>query len=239
MVSLIALGWAVALLAAPADAESPDPSRAVNQALGKAAPRWFDPAKDAIRPVAIPIDLAPEDIPSKSGRWPGLGGAGLGSFLPITAMVAALGALIGVLIYSWIQYRPIAEEMPASRPRGPGGARSVEELPEALRGGSADPWEDALRLRDRGERGPAVVRLFAHQLLTLGRLGLVRLVPGRTGRQLVRSVADAEFKALATTTLRSFESYYYGHREPTEAEFAALWTDAEAFQRRAAAGGMS
>ena len=161
----------------------------------------------------------------------------VGNLLPVTALVVGLIVLLAVLAWFWKEYRPTSDDLAANLPRGPGQARLVEELPEALRGAS-DPWSEAVRLRDRGELGPAVVRLFAHQLLTLSRLGLVRLAPGRTGRQLVRSVADAEFQGLTTATLRSFESVYYGHHDPSEAEFAALWSVAEAFERRAADPGV-
>jgi hypothetical protein len=81
-----------------------------------------------------------------------------------------------------------------------------------------------------------VVCLFAHQLLTLSRLGLVRLAPGRTGRQLLRSVADGDFRALVHPTLRMFEAAYYGQRPPTPDEFEGLWAQAEAFERRVAGG---
>ena len=101
---------------------------------------------------------------------------------------------------------------------------------------SSDPWEEAIRRRGRGDLAGAVVCLFAHQLLTLSRLGLVRLAPGRTGRQLLGAVADAEFRALVRPTLRLFEAVYYGHRTPSAEEFAAVWAGVEAFQRRVALG---
>ena len=95
---------------------------------------------------------------------------------------------------------------------------------------SSDPWEEALRRRARGDLTGAVICLFAHQLLTLSRLGLVRLAPGRTGRQLLRAVADAEFRGLALPTLRQFEVVYYGHRTPSPEEFAEVWQKPRAFR---------
>ena len=55
--------------------------------------------------------------------------------------------------------------------------------------------------------------------MTLSRLGLVRLAPGRTARQLLGSVGDADFRKLVAPTLRHFESAYYGHRNPSGEEF--------------------
>lgn len=214
------------LLAADADA---------GRALGRVAGRWFDPASGSLRPGAFPVEA-----PRRS--WPWLEwianllgrGSGTGNVLPILGLVVALVALVGVLVWFWREYRPDPAERGPGREATPGRAASIEELPEALRGGD-DPRADAARARDRGDRREAVIRLFAHQLLTLSRLGLVRLAPGRTGRQLVRAVADREFRGLAGVTLRSFEAAFYGHRDPSDAEFAAVWDAADRFDRRAAA----
>ena len=79
VVNLLSLGCAIALLAAPADDPDSDPARAVNQALGKAAPTWFDPAKDAVRPVAIPIDPRPKDMSKSLKSASGWGGIAWGT----------------------------------------------------------------------------------------------------------------------------------------------------------------
>jgi hypothetical protein len=101
-----------------------------------------------------------------------------------------------------------------------------------------DAWAEALRLKSQGDLAGAIVCLFAHQLLTMSKLGVVRLAPGRTGRQLVRAVTDSELRTLVQPTLRLFEVVYYGHREPTVAEFETTWSQAETFERRVAAGGV-
>ena len=58
----------------------------------------------------------------------------------------------------------------------------------------SDPWAETLRLRREGDYAGAVVYLFAHQLLTLNRLDKLRLTPGKTGRQLVRSVKEKPWR---------------------------------------------
>jgi len=103
-------------------------------------------------------------------------------------------------------------------------------------GATDDPWAEANRRRLNGDFAGATLCLFAHQLLTLSRLNLVRLAPGRTGRQLHRSVEDAEFQRLLMLTLRQFEAVYYGHRTPSASDFATVWASAEAFERRAVEG---
>jgi Domain of unknown function (DUF4129) len=91
----------------------------------------------------------------------------------------------------------------------------------------ADPWLAAIEARKRGDLARTIVMLFAHQLLLLERHGQVRLVPGRTGRQLVRSVREAELKGLVGPTLRLFESVYYGHRSPSMEQVDSAWKDTE------------
>ena len=63
----------------------------------------------------------------------------------------------------------------------------------------------------------------------------LRLVPGRTGRQLVRSVADRELRLCVEPTLRLFELVYYGHRAPSAEAFEAVWALALQFQSRVSA----
>jgi hypothetical protein len=187
---------------------------------------WYDREKDQVKPPRVPWN------PRFNFNL-----RGLGQVLTILGFAVALGALVAGLVWLWRQYEPSPKEAigPAARRGAPS---RVESLPEGMRREfeSLDPWEEALRRRDRGDRLGSVVCLFAHQLLTLSKLGLLRLASGRTGRQLVRSVADAEFRALIAPTLRVFEAAYYGQRPPSDEEFADVWANAEAFERRVAAG---
>ena len=82
-----------------------------------------------------------------------------------------------------------------------------------------------------GDFAGAIIYLFAHQLVTLDRLKQVRMIPGRTGRQLVRSVADRELKRCVEPTLRLFEAVYYGHVPPSPAAFEAAWAWGERFEQ--------
>ena len=65
---------------------------------------------------------------------------------------------------------------------------------------------------------------------------LIRLAPGRTGRQLVRSIDEAAVRGPLARSLRLFEDVYYGHRSPDPAAFEALWAEAEALDRRLTSG---
>ena len=91
-----------------------------------------------------------------------------------------------------------------------------------------------IRRRREGDYAGAVVYLFAHQLLTLDRLEKIRLTPGKTGRQLVRSVKEKPWRDPVEPTLRLFEAVYYGHQKISAEAFEGVWALAEAFERRAA-----
>ena len=235
-----ALAWpliaAATLLAAvpPAGAPAADPTRAVGSALGRGSFPWYDAPKDEVKALAIPKEDTPPARPAPSGPTPGISLGEAVAFAGFALAIVALGAL---LFWFYRQYEPSADSEPAEATAA--RRARVEQLPAGLRREveSDDPWSEAIRRRDRGDLAGAVVCLFAHQLITLSRLGLVRLGPGRTGRQLVRAVADAEFRSLVRPTLRQFEVAYYGRRAPTAEDFAAAWAAAEAFERRVAAGG--
>ena len=165
-------------------------------------------------------------------------GWGLGNLIATAGFAVALAVLVGLLAWFWRIYEPSADADAEGDWKARGVPVRVEELPAGLGLGydASDPWAEAIRRRDRGDLAGAILCLFAHQLLTLSRLGLVRLAPGKTGRQLLRSVADADYRGLVAPTLGLFEAAYYGHRAPSAEEFARAWAGAEAFERRAAAG---
>jgi hypothetical protein len=209
------------------------PPAPVRDALGKGNYPWYDAKADAVKPLWPPRepDLGWLD------RWLGhlhwLPTAG--QLVSITVAMVALGIFLIVLLRLWRYYQPAAA---ASGAAGLGSSRTgeIEGLPAGLRPETDDPWSEAVRCRARGDYARAVVCLFAHQLLTLDRLRQIRLVPGRTGRQLVRATADRQLRDWVESTLRLFEAVYYGHRDLTAEAFEPVWSAAEAFERRVAEG---
>jgi len=228
---LIILGLALAAGSMVAAADKP--VEQVRSALGRGSLPWYDPASDDVfwRKVNEPPTPAPNPSSNRSAQT----GWGSGDYLVFGGFVVALLVLVALVVRFWKRFEPQSDSLAAS-PRSPSRVQSGEVLPAGLRGLTAtdDPWIEANRLRLAGDFAGAVVILFAHQLLSLARLGLVRLAPGRTGRQLHRSVVDQEFQAMLTPTLRQFEAVFYGHRAPTATDFADVWTSAEAFERRLA-----
>ncbi len=206
---------------------SPDPVRA---ALGRGSFPWYDAPADKVQTVKLPRQ---PDLGSNRSL-PAVPAWRVGDYLVFGIFALALIGLITLVALNWKRFEPTRSLTTADQRPAVVLARSGEALPAGLRGAgvSDDPWAEANRRRLAGDFAGAVVCLFAHQLLTLSRLNLVRLAPGRTGRQLHRAVSDAEFQTLMTPTLRQFEAVYYGHRTPTAADFAIVWAAAESFQQR-------
>jgi hypothetical protein len=250
-----AAAWAaIALAGIAATGASPDAGHPptigrpepVRSALSKAGFPWYDPATDSARPVWPPEDWDSSRLGrllARIGRWlDGLNGPRMprvgsaGDLIVIGLVLLALTILLVVLIELWRRYRPAGDGLDLGDGARAGSVARIEGLPEGVRPGVDDPWAEARRRRERGDYAGAIVCLFAHQLLTLDRLGLVRLAPGRTARQLVRSIADRPLRADVEPTLLLFEAVYYGHHTPSAEAFEAAWAVAEAFQGRVAEG---
>jgi len=162
------------------------------------------------------------------------GGPGLsisGDSIGTLLLAAAVVAFFFSLIVLWLRRDGVAAGTESSRARL-GTALRLGELPEGIRPEDVDPWTEAQRRRAAGDLAGAIVCLFAHQLLSLDQLGLIRLAPGRTGRHYVHSLRDQELGAALAATLRLFEDVYYGGRMPRARAFESVWNQALVFQER-------
>lgn len=206
--------------AAPANV----PANPVRSSLAKGKYPWYDAPADSAKPIVGP-DLDP--------KIPAIGA--FGEYIGFAFAAVALGILVYLLVMLWMRYRAAPASNSDIVVGRTGAGHRVEALPAGLRPETDDPWAEAVRLRAIGDYAGAVIRLFAHQLLTLDRLRQIRLGPGRTGRQLVRAVDDPQLHAWTAPTLRMFEDVYYGHVVPTAESFERIWALAEAFESHVAA----
>lgn len=249
LVALLAWAGPAAAQGGAGPAGKPEQSpvqRVVEDALRQGNYPWYDAPSDSVKPLWPPQAWDWEWL-RRWFRWLKLDWVGRlrfgwlpasGRLVAIVLSATALVALLGFLALLWQRQRPVGDALLAAA-RGPGMAARVESLPAGLRPETDDPWSEALRCRARGDFARAVVCLFAHQLLTLDRLRQVRLLPGRTARQLVRAINDRQLRGWVDPTLRLFEAVYYGHRTPTAEAFEPVWSAAEAFERRIAEGAAS
>jgi len=219
----------------PAPAPGATAAEPAAKALAKGEYPWYDAKADALKAVKPPAPFEePKVRVAPSGGSSALGG--IGQALVFGLIALGLAAIVGVL--AWALNRGQFDADPAASP-GTGPSRKatrVGDLPAGLHTGSGDPLAEAARLRAAGDYAGAIICLFAHQLLTLDRLRLARLMPGRTGRQLVRSVANARVRDLVTPTLRLFEEVYYGHGRPSPESFEAVWEKGQALEKLVAGG---
>ena len=168
-------------------------------------------------------------------RFPFLGG--MGDLIVIGLALLFLTVLLVVLLELLRRYRPAPLDLAAKPVVHLGSARSIEGLPAGVRMGEGAPWDEAVKRRARGDYAGAVIYLFAHQLVCLERLKQIRFIPGKTARQLIRTVGDGTLRNGVEPTLRLFELVYYGHRVPSAEAFESVWTLAEEFERRRLEGG--
>jgi hypothetical protein len=244
MVSGLAL---LAILFVPPAAESP-PSPAdapVRSALRAGRYPWYDSTNDALEPVQPPwrsswLTRLGDWLDSwKFGSGPGGGlpRIDFGQILVYLAFFIALIVLIIAFYYAYRAYAPAARGISVGSKVG--RAAHVGGLPAGLQIDLADPLGEARRLRAAGDYAGATLCLFVHLLLTLQDARHIRLAPGKTGRQLVRSIADRWIRARVEPTLRLFEASYYGHRVPSEAAFEYAWAQAESLDQRLREGGVA
>jgi hypothetical protein len=217
----------------------------VREALREGKFPWYDPATDRVQPIwpvryswmkwlSERIDRFVERIRKFLDRLRFAGGPGLGTpgdSIGTLLLVAALVAFFASLIVLWFRREAGARVGEGAQSRL-GTALRLGELPEGIRPGDGDPWAEAQRRRAAGDLAGSIVCLFAHQLLTLDQLGLIRLAPGRTGRHYVHSLRDQELGDALGATLHLFEDVYYGHRTPSVRAFESVWKQALEFQER-------
>ncbi|HWE35103.1 MAG TPA: DUF4129 domain-containing protein [Isosphaeraceae bacterium] len=233
-----AIGWLALALSTPAIADDPgvDANAAVRGALGHGDYPWYDPEADDVRTIVPPRPpRGYRDDPNN--RYWGLGR--LSGNVLIYGLVALLIAVLIALVVWAYRRADLGWDAGVKAVTASGSASRVGALPTGLEVDSGDPLAEAVRLRSDGNYAAAIVYLFAFELLTLDRLRLVRLAPGKTGRQLVRSVPDPDVRGWVEPALRLFEAVYYGHRLPTAEAFEDAWGHAERLRRFAAEGGAS
>jgi hypothetical protein len=224
----------------------------VKPALREGSYPWYDPDTDRVKPIwrakrpwqkwigqrLENLAKAVEKFLSRF-RFGRLSGGGVsGELIMTTVFLAALIAFLVVLVGLWSR-RGLSAADRSGDGSVIGRSARLADLPEGVRPGSGDPWSEALRRRAAGDLGGAIVCLFAYQLLTLDKLGLIRLAPGRTGRQYVQTIHDPQFVDSLEATLGLFEDVYYGRKLPTLEAFEAVWRRAQVFQERRGLAGAS
>jgi hypothetical protein len=214
------------------------------EALREGKYPWYDSRTDRVQPIwpvrVLWLERLADRVTSFLRRIVrffdrfSFGGSGIsaaGNSIGTILLLAALVAFFVCIVMLWIYRETGALRSEAERARL-GAAGRLGDLPEGIRPEDSDPWAEAKRRRAAGDLAGAVVCLFAHQLLTLDQMGLIRLAPGRTGRHYLQGLRDRELIDCVGATLRLFEDVYYGRRSPTAQAFESVWSQAQLFQER-------
>jgi hypothetical protein len=223
---------------------------AVGSALRNGGYPWYDPATGRVKSVRDSWLSRPRKQLArmwksflrwldglKFGRIRGFGN-GVGSLGTWVLLCVLVGFLVALLLL-WLRQDRISLGDRGGRRIRLGTAARLAELPEGIRPVGDDPWAEALAWRAAGDLSGATVCLFAHQLLCLDQMGLIRLAPGRTARQYVQGVRDPDFHGPVAATLGLFEDVYYGRRRPTRDAFEFVWIRALALEERRRVLGVS
>ncbi len=191
--------------------------------------RWLPKPKQVAKKAAPP---APNATPAgaNGGGWFGTN-LTLGNLLAWFFLVAIIAGLVGTLIYALSKSDIDLSSHPRSnlieRADNPDEQtiERMKHLPAELRRTDVNLRSEALRLMNQGQYDQAVILLFAHQLLLLDRVSILRLNRGKTNGKYVREThnADAQIGALLKQTTHAFERSYFGRQQITDAEFRDLW----------------
>ena len=112
-------------------------------------------------------------------------------YLGTILLAAVLAAFFVFLLVLWVRSEPFDGRDRARRGRVPGtGPASGAASRETGVSGSTIRGRKHSGGGCAGDFAGAVIYLFAHQLFSLDRAGLIRLAPGWTGRQYVRWLRD-------------------------------------------------
>lgn len=204
-----------------------DPQKAIDaggEALRSANPfPWYDPAKDGLARVEVRPPAKLQD----GYVSPAL------NFLIVSAALAVLAMVLAVLVTLILRALgrrrlPIAGR---SEPHAIGEAERIEALPFAVARANLSLLDQARNFYQAGNYAAAMLYLFSHQLVQLDRRQFIHLAKGKTNRQYLREVGQAEaLRQLVGQTLVAFEDVFFGHHTIDRQRFEACWSRLPEFE---------
>ncbi len=187
---------------------------------------WYDAQSDSVQRIDVRDETPPPDIAIDSG------GAVLGPLLQLLGWAGIApppGLIVWLLAAAWRAGGDSLSEG-AGAPARP-GPNHVEALPLPAGSTGVGLLDEARRLYEQGDFSRAVVCLFAHQLLELDRMQIIRLARGKTNRQYLREVGPRmPLRQLVEQTMVAFEDVFFGNRSLDRARFEACWNRLPEFE---------
>lgn len=186
---------------------------------------WYDAQTDDVQRIDVRDDVPPPDGPGRSS-------APLGEVLQLlgwAGIALLLGLIVWLLAVAWRVHGDTLADRAGSPARA--GPNHVEALPLPPGSTGVGLLDEARRLYERGDFSRAVVCLFAHQLLELDRVQIIRLARGKTNRQYLREVGrHTALRHLVEQTMVAFEDVFFGNRSLDRARFEACWNRLPEFE---------
>jgi len=215
---------------APAASEETEAVRQAREALtrGRSYP-WYDSSNDSLRRIQLRVQEKRE-----KNAAPNLPGAADALQIVAWGIIAVvLAALIGLLIYGYLQRENSTAEAPRPDRDVLSDVDRVEALPFMAQRSPTDLLGQARAYYEAGNYREAIIYLFSHELVELDKQGLIHLAKGKTNRQYLREVAAIdELRRILHNTMVAFEDVFFGNHELTRSQFEVCWQELAAFERR-------
>ncbi len=214
-----------------------EPERAVDAGRGALSQRWrypwYDAGTDGLQRIDVRDEVPPPDRSRRRYAVP------LGEMLQLlgwAGIAMLLGLVVWLMLAAWRARRGDAAGS-RDRPGARAGPNHVEAIPLPAGSTGVGLLDEARRLYELGDFNRAVVCLFAHQLLELDRMQIIRLARGKTNRQYMREVGRRPaLRQLVEQTMVAFEDVFFGNRSIDRARFEACWNRLPDFDALAQGG---
>ena len=150
-------------------------------------------------------------------------------------LAVVLAALVLMILRAW---GCASRRSPADgEPLAVGEAQRIEALPFPVARANLSLLDQARNFYQAGNYAAAMIYLFSHQLVQLDRRQIIRLAKGKTNRQYLREVGQAEvLRQLVGQTLVAFEDVFFGHHDIDRQRFEACWSRLPEFESLLAQG---
>jgi len=190
---------------------------------------WYDKTSDGFRRLEV---AAPEKASSFEA------GALMNSLIfwvAIATLALVLTALILMLLRA-VRLRKL-REAGHGETEAVGEARRIEALPVRVTRTQLSLLDQARTFYQAGNYASAMIYLFSHQLVQLDRHQVIRLAKGKTNRQYLREVGQADrLRALVGQAVVAFEDVFFGHHEIDRQRFETCWSHLPEFEKLLAQG---
>ena len=215
---------ATAILLCLLPAALPEREGAVDDGRDALSRRWRYPWYDAENDGMRRIDVREETPPPESSH--DRSGSSLPQVLQLlgwAGIALLLGLMLWLILAAWGTRGRDDGSRAGPEPRA--GPNHVEAMPVPGISAAVGLLDEARRLYEQGDFSRAVVCLFAHELLELDRMQIVRLSRGKTNRQYLREVGRrTALKQLVEQTMVAFEDVFFGNQSIDRARFESCWT---------------